>query len=92
MEPEADELNQADQLTPKVDYTKLPNYHLIRHFEEPLTDEQFLEIIVERLNNMEDVTYKTIKEELLPKHRKPLFKDYLRFRLIETVLLHEEFE
>ena len=87
---EPDTLDSENQ-TSTPDYTKLPNYESIRHFEEPMTDEEFLEIVVNRLNSLEiEVTYKVFKQEFLPKHRKPLFRDYARFRLLEKVLLDDE--
>ena len=74
-----------------LDFRLLPNYEEIKHFEEPLTDEEFMIVIVDRLNNFEcEVTYKAFKQEFLPRHRKPLFKDYARFRMLETVLLEDE--
>lgn len=88
-EPEVIEHICEEQEESKHDFTELPNYESIKHFEEPLSDEEFLKIIIERLNQLDDVTYKILKDELLPKHRKPSFRDYLRFRIIETILLQE---
>lgn len=42
VEPEVQDEAAEAQDSPKPDYTKLPNYEQIKHFEEPLTDEDFL--------------------------------------------------
>lgn len=61
----------------------------ISHFDMDLTDEEFLNIVVSELKklNMENVTYKVFRKHFLPKHRKPTFSDYARFRKLEKVLL-----
>jgi tRNA G37 N-methylase TrmD len=41
-EPDFEEENPLE----KPDYTKLPNYEEIKHFEQNLTDDQFMDIII----------------------------------------------
>lgn len=70
------------------EYKNLPNYEQIWYFEEDLTDEEFLQVMVEKFQAKKaKLSYKVFKNEFLPKHRKPTFKDYARFRKLENLML-----
>jgi len=82
-------LTNSMEYEEECDYKKMPNYQEIRHFEEEISDSEFMDIIIDRLQGEDDeVSYKKFKSEFLPKHRKPTFNDYLRFRRLETIMLH----
>lgn len=66
------------------------DYQNIWHFEEDLTDQEFMDVIVGRLRKVEgDITYKMFKKELLPSHRKPNFMDFARYRKLEKIMLSD---
>lgn len=83
------ELEPKDDQSPQEKgFRHLPNFEDIKHFEQEYTDKEFLDIVVARLQKIEEeVTYKIFKGELLPSHRKPTFREYLRFRLLEKEIL-----
>ena len=74
--------------TEETQYNTLPNYEEIKHFEEDLTDREFMKIVVKQLKQEEgDINYQIFKSKFMPKHRKPNFEDYLRLRRLEKIML-----
>lgn len=91
MEQEFIELERSDSLeesSSENDFTHLPNYEKIKHFEEDISEEEFMDIVINNLSKVEgDITYKMFREQFLPKHRKPSFADFARFRQLEKIML-----
>jgi hypothetical protein len=72
-------------------FAHLENYDDIWHFEVDLTDEEFLQVVLGRLQKLDShISYKIFQNEFLPKHKKPSFKDYARFRKLEILLTTPE--
>lgn len=76
------------EMSSRENYTCLPNYEKIKHFEQDLSDEEFMDIVVNNLSKLRgDITYKQFRDQFLPKHRKPTFTDYTRLRRLEKIML-----
>jgi hypothetical protein len=60
------------------------------HFEQGLSDEEFLLVVIERFEKLNShISYNLFQAEFLPRHRKPTFSDYVRFRKLEKMMLDE---
>lgn len=89
LETQTDESSDSSSLKlHNNEYSHLPNYYQdMWHFEEKLTDDEFLQIVIGRLQHMSsNLSYKRFEKEFLPQHRKPTFAEYLRFRKLENLI------
>lgn len=81
-------LEGYSEYTSSDDYSYLPNWDDIKHFEEETSDDSFMDIVVGQLSSIDgDITYKEFRKALLPQHRKPSFTDYARLRRLEKIML-----
>lgn len=64
--------------------------YLNKHiYDVEISDNEFLKVILGQLQKIEgDISYAMFRSKFLPKHRKANFTDYLRFRRLETKVLH----
>jgi mannose-6-phosphate isomerase-like protein (cupin superfamily) len=57
------------------------------HFDQEMTDEQFLQVVVHKMEPLGlEIAYDVFQDFFLPKHRKPNFSDWCRFRRLENLI------
>lgn len=84
----SEEEEEESDIQNEIDYKAHPNYHKFKHFETDVNDDEFMEIVINRLSKVKgDLSYKIFKNQFLPQHRKPTFSDYNRLRRCEIIML-----
>jgi hypothetical protein len=57
-------------------------------FDLRLSDNDFMSFVLDKMQKMDrDLSYKEFKSFFLPQHRKPYFKEWVRFRKLEKLIL-----
>lgn len=81
----------SDESEEDQEFHSLPFYEEIKHFEENIPESEFAKIILESLKRIQSsgqvLTYKVFADLVLPKHRKPRFRDLVRLRILEEKMI-----
>ena len=85
--PKKKELTFQSGLKRKLKKDKVHKQEDVWHFDKPMSDEQFLQIVVQKMEPLGlEIAYDIFQDFFLPKHRKPSFSDWCRFRRLENLI------